>query len=42
MVSKGDSVIFFPGLIHGVDPIFLKDEKLDIKSKKGDGILTFN
>ena len=35
MVGKGDSVIFFPGLIHGVDPVFLKDEKLDIKSKKG-------
>ena len=34
-VNKGDSVIFFPGLIHGVDPIFLKDEKLDIRSKNG-------
>jgi len=34
-VNKGDSVIFFPGLIHGVDPVFLKDQKLDMKSKIG-------
>ncbi len=34
-VNKGDSVIFFPGLIHGVDPVFLGDKKLDTESKFG-------
>ena len=34
-VNKGDSVIFFPGLIHGVDPVYLGDKKLDTKSKFG-------
>ena len=34
-VNKGDSVIFYPGLIHGVDPVYLGDKKLDIKSKSG-------
>ena len=33
-VKQGDSVIFFPGLIHGVDPIFL-EKKLDTGSKFG-------
>lgn len=34
-VNKGDSVIFYPGLIHGVDPVYLGDKKLDTKSKFG-------
>ncbi len=34
-VNKGDSVIFFPGLIHGVDPILLGNKQLDLKSKSG-------
>ena len=34
-VKKGDSVIFFPGLIHGVDPIFFGKKKLDTESKFG-------
>jgi len=34
-VTKGDSVIFFPGLIHGVDPILLGEKKFDTESKSG-------
>ena len=34
-LKKGDSVLFFPGLIHGVDPIYLGDKKFDLKTNSG-------
>ena len=29
------TLLFYPGLIHGVDPVYLGDKKLDTKSKSG-------
>ena len=34
-LNKGDSILFFPGLIHGVDPIYLGNTKVDFKKSSG-------